>query len=104
MVHVSNQRSEGKKWIPCFGGVTSIIFVLRLAGTTEQSVTIFYLFRLSFGNLAGTVDVDGGALHALSTPGGWSVRRSFCSSTKIEIFKSKLPKVIYHSPWPPCPH
>jgi G-protein alpha subunit len=43
MFDVGGQRSERKKWIHCFEGVTAIIFCVALSGTKilEKSVPEF---------------------------------------------------------------
>jgi len=46
MVDVGGQRSERKKWIHCFEGVTAIVFCVALSAydlTLEEDVTIVRL-------------------------------------------------------------
>lgn len=48
MFDVGGQRSERKKWIHCFEGVTAIIFCVALSGKIKY-LSFFYLknyFRL----------------------------------------------------------
>lgn len=42
MFDVGGQRSERKKWIHCFEGVTAIIFCVALSG--KHNAKLFFLF------------------------------------------------------------
>lgn len=57
MYDVGGQRSERKKWIHCFEGVTAIIFCVALSAydlvlaEDEEMVGWFLLFFISFCSL-----------------------------------------------------
>lgn len=40
MFDVGGQRSERKKWIHCFEGVTAIIFCVALSGKTMEIIFV----------------------------------------------------------------
>lgn len=42
MFDVGGQRSERKKWIHCFEGVTAIIFCVALSGETSFLIILFF--------------------------------------------------------------
>lgn len=44
MFDVGGQRSERKKWIHCFEGVTAIIFCVALSGMEEFDVNVLFIF------------------------------------------------------------
>lgn len=46
MFDVGGQRSERKKWIHCFEGVTSIIFCVALSGKLKKKGKSIFLMRL----------------------------------------------------------
>ncbi len=57
MLDVGGQRSERKKWIHCFEGVTAIIFCVALSeydlvlAEDEEMVIFFSLFLFRFNSI-----------------------------------------------------
>lgn len=46
MFDVGGQRSERKKWIHCFEGVTAIIFCVALSGESDHIIIIIFNYKI----------------------------------------------------------
>ena len=113
MFDVGGQRSERKKWIHCFESVTSIIFCTALSEydqvLLEESKTvsqllasppcsirsnqIFYLFLQN--RMAESLVLFESVINSR-----WFLRTSIILFlNKIDVFKSKLPKVCPPTPF-----
>lgn len=77
MVDVGGQRSERKKWIHCFEGVTAIIFCVELSGYDlklyEDNQTVSGRFPLpaAAAREAGVLGVSGGGVKAAVRGSRW---------------------------------
>lgn len=102
MFDVGGQRSERKKWIHCFEGVTSIIFCTALSEYDQvlleekTQVRIFYLVWISVWTFHNRIEWQSlsSCLNQSSIPSGSSERPSFSSSTKLMSSKQNLLKSI----------
>ncbi|KAH6897844.1 heterotrimeric G protein alpha subunit A [Coprinopsis sp. MPI-PUGE-AT-0042] len=84
MIDVGNQRSERKKWIPCFESVTSIIFCTALS-EYDQALR---------GDKAQSRMTESLVLFESVVNSRWFLRTSvILFFTKIDVFKQKLHKV-----------
>ena len=107
MIDVGGQRSERKKWIRCFEGVTSIIFCTALseydqvlleakeqARTCVSLVTTIYWLTFLYQN---RMDESLSLFKAIINS-RWFLRTSFILFlNKIDIFEAKLLKVLFLS-------
>jgi len=84
MFDVGGQRSERKKWIHCFEGVTSVIFCAALSEYDQVLLEESKTNRMA----------ESLVLFESVVNSRWFLRTSFILFlNKIDVFKSKLPKV-----------
>jgi hypothetical protein len=63
MFDVGGQRSERKKWIHCFEGVTAIIFCVALSGydlvlAEDEEVVSFFIIEQTYKNFFNQLSFD----------------------------------------------
>ncbi|KIM88491.1 hypothetical protein PILCRDRAFT_62442, partial [Piloderma croceum F 1598] len=85
MFDVGGQRLEQKKWIRCFEGVTSSIFCTVLSEYDQV-----LLEESNMNHVVELLILFGSVINSC-----WSLRTSIILFfNKIDVFKSKVPKVI----------